>query len=315
MAPMNRRFALPDSLIATNTSQRGDEGVEWLRKLPDVLAECERRWSLDMAPPFPQLSYNYAAPAMRQDGTSVVVKVCFPDKEFNTEVGALRIYDGAGAVQLLDYHVELGALLLEQIKPGTMLSSIQDDVKATSIASGVMRRIRRPALADGEYPFPTVADWAEGLGKLRKLFGGGTGPFPETLVDEAEQLFTELLSSMFEPVVLHGDLHHFNILAAEREPWLAIDPKGVIGEAAYEVGALLRNPFLDTFTTPDLPGLLARRMDQLTDELELDRRRIRGWAVAQAVLSAWWHLEDSGDSQSDSLKTSIAFAQVMAKVR
>jgi streptomycin 6-kinase len=114
------------------------------------------------------------------------------------------------------------------------------------------------------------------------------------MVDEAETLFDELTRSASEPVLLHGDLHHFNILAAAREPWLAIDPQGVVGERAYEVGALLRNPMPQLLTWPRLRRVQTRRVEQLADELDFDRQRLRGWAFAQAVLSAWWSFEDTG---------------------
>jgi streptomycin 6-kinase len=97
---------------------------------------------------------------------------------------------------------------------------------------------------------------------------------------------------MDEPVLLHGDLHHDNILAAGRHLWLAIDPKGIVGEPSYEVGALLRNPWPQLLDMPQPGRILAQRVDQLAAELGFDRARIVGWGVAQAVLSAWWCLED-----------------------
>ena len=97
---------------------------------------------------------------------------------------------------------------------------------------------------------------------------------------------------MAEPVLLHGDLYHWNVLAAERQPWLALDPKSLVGEAAYEVGAWLRNPLPGLLDRPDPGRLLARRVDQFTEELRFDRQRVIGWGVAQAILSAWWSIED-----------------------
>jgi len=318
---MSSRFVIPDTLIRTNTEQRGAPGVEWLQRLPSLLAECEQRWHLTIDAPFPLLSYNYAAPARQKDGTRLVVKVCFPGKEFRTEVDALRIYDGQGAVKLLDFDDSMGVMLLEHLEPGTMLVTVKDDVAATSIAASLMKRIRR--LAPSEHSFPSVADWAGGMSKLRSCFGGSTGPFPSRLVEEAERLFSELLSSMGEQVVLHGDLHHFNILAnaatwgnaAGGEEWLAIDPQGVIGEAEYETGALLRNPIPRIYRAPHLEHLLARRMDQLADELAFDRQRIRSWAVAQAMLSVWWYFEDTCSSGSDEWRAGLELAETMAKVR
>jgi len=99
---------------------------------------------------------------------------------------------------------------------------------------------------------------------------------------------------MREPVLLHGDLHHDNILAAERQPWLAIDPKGLVGEPEYEVGALLRNPMPGLLAIPHPERVLARRLDILAESLGFDRDRLRAWGLAQAVLAAWWSIEDHG---------------------
>jgi len=303
-----KRFNIPEGMARTTIELRGVAGAEWLRNLPTLLADCEQRWSLTIGPPFPNLSYNYAAQAVRQDGTSVVVKAGFPDREFKTEAEALRLYAGRGAVQLLDADVERGILLLEHITPGTLLSTVQDDEEATSIAAQIMQQLWRPVGKD--HPFPTIADWAKGISRLRKEFGGGSGPFPARLVDQAERLFEELLSSMREPVLLHGDLHHFNILAASRQHWLAIDPKGVVGEPEYDVGALLRNPSPEIATRPGLRQVLARRIDQLAEELGFDKTRLRDWSLAQAVLSAWWSYEDHGSGWD----VSIAIAENLAAI-
>ena len=135
--------------------------------------------------------------------------------------------------------------------------------------------------------------WASGLQRLRQEFDGGCGPFPVRLVEQAAALFEQLLASSDAPVLLHGDLHHYNILSADGAGWLAIDPKGVIGEPAYEAGALMRNP-LNVESWPNLQQTLARRADILADELGFDRQRILGWSMAQSVLAGWWTYEDSG---------------------
>jgi streptomycin 6-kinase len=308
---MTRRFIVPEGLARTNVEVYGEPGRQWARRLPEVLAECERRWGLEIGPPFPKLSYNYAAPATRADGSAVVVKACFPGREFGTEVQALRIYDGRGAVRLLDFDLEHGLMLLERLEPGTLLATLEDDEAATSIAASVMRQLWRPAPA--EHSFPTVADWGRGFARLREHYGGTTGPFPEKLVDRAQRLFAELVASSGEPVVLHGDLQHYNILASARSEngmaWLAIDPKGVIGEAEYEIGALIRNPVPQFLSWPQLDRVSSRRLDQLASELGFDRVRLRDWALAQAVLSAWWGVEDHDRYPQDYM----AFVELLAE--
>jgi len=197
------------------------------------------------------------------------------------------------------------------LEPGTPLTALceTDDAAATSAASSVMRKLWRTPHAG--HAFPTVADWGEGFRRLRGRFGGGTGPFPRALVEEAETLFRELLESSAEPVLLHGDLHHGNVLAAAREPWLAIDPKGLVGEPAYEVGALLRNPLPQLFDWPRPVRVAERRIAQLSEELGFDRERVRGWGLAQAVLSGWWTFEDTGAGGG----AGVAVAEILAACR
>ena len=269
----------------------GDDGRRWLAELPGLLNEYAERWSLQLHPPFPQLSYNYLAPVTRPGGATAVLKIGYPRPELNREMAALRLYNGRGMVRLLVADPEQGAMLLERLHPGQMLVELPDDAAASRIAANLMPQLWRPLPDD--HAFTPVADWAEGLGDLRREFAGGCGPFPPQLVDLAERLFAELFASAAPPVLLHGDLHHYNILSAERQPWLAIDPKGVVGEPAYEIGAWLRNP-LDLMARPSPERILARRVAIFSEMLALDRERIVGWGVAQAVLSAWWSYEDHG---------------------
>ncbi len=289
-------------------------------QLRALLEACARRWSLHLLPPFANLSFNYAAPVVRADGTEAVLKVGVPNRELRTEIAALRLYDGRNSVRLLEAHAEQGALLLERLRPGTTLTTLAGDThdtEATAIAASVMRGLWRPEPA--EHEFPSVGDWGKGFLRLREYFGGGTGPLPAVLVEAAETLFAELLASSSAPVVLHGDLHHDNILAAERQEWLAIDPKGVIGEPAYEVGALLRNLWSDRHPHAHPALLLERRVHQLAEELDVERARIRGWGVAQAVLSAWWCIEDAGDgweeNEGNCWKSALAIAELLANVK
>jgi len=285
-----------------------DRGRQWLADLPALLLEYEQRWSLKLQPPF-ALSYNYVAPAVRANGREVVLKAGVPNPELLTEIAALRHYDGRGIVQLLEADPDRGVFLIERIKPGTPLVTLEDDEQATALAAEVMRQLWQPAPPD--HPFPTVHKWAAGLQRMRDQFGGGTGPLPTRLVEQAEVLFADLLSSMAAPVLLHGDLHHWNILSAQRQPWLALDPKGTVGEPAYEVGALLRNPMPDFLQWPDLKHKLARRVEQLSELLGFDRQRLIGWGVAQAVLSAWWSIEDHGHGWEASIRCAELLAELI----
>lgn len=287
------------------TATYAPDGARWLEELPALLAEIAARWELTVGPPF-ELSYNYVAAARRADGSPAVLKLGVPCRELATEIDALRHYGGRGACRLLAADAVAGALLLECLLPGTTLVSLAeaDDEAATRVAAQVMARLWAPP--PPEHRFPGVADWVAGLSELRPHFGGSTGPFAPALIDRAEGLFAELLPTQATPVVLHGDLHHMNILAAGPDAWRAIDPKGVIGEPAYEIGALIRNPIPGVRSWPDLPRVLDRRLAVLAETLDLDRRRLYGWALAQAVLSAWWSVED--DPANYELDLAVAHA-------
>jgi streptomycin 6-kinase len=303
-------FVIPDDFARKMIELGGEAGRAWIERLPTILAACEQRWGITIGLPF-DLSFNYVAPAICSDGTPVVVKACLPDGE-STQVEALRLFAGRGMVLLLECDEGDEVMLLERLRPGTLLSAVEDEEKATSIAASVMRQLWRPVLQ--EHPFPTVFDWGKGFVRLRQHYEGKCGPFPPALLEVAETLFAELSASMAEPVLLHGDLHHENILAAERKSWLAIDPKGLVGEPAYETGALLRNQLSVVLKDPHPERVMARRVDQLAEELGLDRARVRGWGLAQAVLSVWWSMEDFGRLEDYDMET-LACAELLVAIK
>jgi streptomycin 6-kinase len=269
----------------------GGQGQDWLENLPNFLVSLEERWQMRLLPPF-ELSYNYVAPAVRADGSEVVLKTWLVNMEMISEMESLRLWEGRGIVHLLEHDAQAGAMLLERIRPGTTLAELDDDDQATRIAAQVMGQLWIPAPPDPQGLLRTAKGWAQGMNKLRAEFNGEVGPFPKQLVEAAEGLFAELLASTGPMKLLHGDLHHWNILSAQRQPWLALDPKGLVGEAEYEPGALLRNRWPEHGSLEEVKRICARRVDILCEMLPLDRQRLLAWSMAQAVLSAWWSYED-----------------------
>ncbi|MGI8854278.1 MAG: aminoglycoside phosphotransferase family protein [Thermomicrobiales bacterium] len=302
---------VPDDFAEVTVLRSGAAGRAWLDRLPVIVDACARRWELTLGAPLVPLSYNYIVPARRTDGSTAILKVCVPTGEFALQVEALRLFDGRGAVRLLASDPDDETMLLEGCEPGTLrqVTTVDDD-QATTIACGVMRQLWRPALPTS--PFPTMFDWNADLGRLRPQYGGETGPFPRVLVEEVETLLAELTVSAPAPILLHGDLHYDNILPARRQPWLAIDPKGLTGEPAYETGALLYNPYPLLLGGPDPKRTLARRIDQLADELSLDRVRVRGWGLVRATLSSWWHVESTGHIRGAALTCAELLADIRA---
>jgi streptomycin 6-kinase len=222
----------------------------------------------------------------RRDDRPVVLKIVKVGGDEWTSGAVLEAFDGNGVVRVLD-QID-GALLLERLSPGTPLTSLVvrgDDHRATGILADVIARMSPRQPPDGT---PTAEDWGEGF---TRHAASGDASIPRTLLLEAGRLYAWLCRSQSRVRLLHGDLHHGNVLHDSGRGWVAIDPKGVVGELEYETGAALRNPQGHPGLFTD-PTVITRRVDQLAQALELDAGRILGWAFAQAVLSAIWTVED-----------------------
>ena len=287
----------------------GSDGEAWVRDLPSLVADLGTRWDVAVGPPF-DLSYNYVAAARRADGTEAVLKVGFPRHELERELAALKLYGGDGMCRLLEADDARHAMLLERLRPGAMLAeqARTDDVTATRVGAVVMRQLWRPVPDVTESaPFQPIAEWFRAFDRHRATYGG-PGPFPASLLDRAERLAVELLASAPSKVLLHGDFHHYNVLSAQRASWLAIDPKGMLGDPGYDVGPFLLNPNRESWYLS--PDVLRRRLDVFADELGYDRARLRDWGIAHAVLSACWSAEDHGDGWHDA----ITAAEILAEL-
>lgn len=300
---------MPPTAFRRNIEREfGAKGRAWLESLASLIAAYAERWSLTVGPPFDDLSYGYVAPAIRGDGVQCVLKLCIPEpaSEFAAGLDCLRLWEGEGSARLLEADEAGGAVLLERLEPGTMLRELapNDDDAATLIAADVMRRLWRPPLPE-PHRFIPLRRWFRELLEHRQIHGG-PGRFPPSLLDRGLATVEALLASTDKPVVLHGDLHHFNILRAEREPWLAIDPKGLVGDRGFEVAALVRNPE----PHPPPPTVARRRTAILSEALELDRQRVRHWCFAEAMLNAAW----SHDPPADDFDRRLAWAEMMLKL-
>jgi streptomycin 6-kinase len=279
----------PPEFVQRTIAVHGPRAQEWLDTLPSLISQLQDRWALEIGAPFLPLSYHFVTRARQSPDREVVLKLAVPGQDLYREARCLVAFGGRGAVRLLESDLELGALLLERITPGWDIRGL-DDAQAISATTDVLKRLHRPA-TDASM-FSTVQDWGKGFHRLRGKYGGHTGPIPGAIFARAEAIFSDLANSMSRPVLLHGDLHHENILASARDGWLAIDPQGVIGEPAYEVGAFLRNPMPSLLDRPNLEQVLARRIQLFSETLGLDPIRLRGWGFAQAVLAAVWSIED-----------------------
>lgn len=223
-------------------------------------------------------------------GRQVVLKI--PDPEVD-ELDGLRVllhFAGQGAARVLDHHED--AVLLERALPGRPLAELSAagrDEEATEVLCDTLAALhgRAPPGQD----FNSVEDWGGGFERFRRSPDDSLSP---ELVADAESLFFQLAASQGERLLLHGDLHHYNILHDERRGWLAIDPKGVLGESAYEIGAALRNPLSLPQIFTDA-AVIDRRLRIVSERLGFDGKRVLAWSFAQSVLAAIWAREDGTD--------------------
>jgi streptomycin 6-kinase len=264
---------VPESLGAL----RGrPEGQAWVDALPGLLDDCLRGWDLDAGEPYEGGTSGYVAPVTTADGTPAVLKLQWPHREAEHEADALRHWDGVGAVRLLAHDPERHALLLEHCEPGTKLAASPPEV-AVGVIIGLVRQLCTPAAE----PFDTLESecprWADEIPRSWERAGR---PFERSLVDRAVGLLDELGPSQGPQVLVHQDLHGDNVLAAGREPWLAIDPKPLVGELELAPTPVIRSAELGHSREA-----VRYRLDRCTDELGLDRERTRGWAVAHTI--AW----------------------------
>lgn len=248
----------------------------WLERVPELVDECVDAWDLCLGEPYPAGAAGYTVRADLVDGTPVVLKVIFPHREAEHEAAALRVWDGDGAVRLLDYDEGRWAMLLERCEPGTLLAEAEPET-ALDVFIELLPRL----WLTGGAPFRPLADeaawWIESLPGDWERAGR---PFDRRLVDMAIGLLRELSDSQGDQVLLHQDLHGDNVLAAEREPWLVIDPKPLVGEREFGLAPIVRDVELGRGRRD-----LQRRFDRLTSELGLDRDRARGWTIGQTI--AW----------------------------
>ena len=278
-----------------NAQSWGEEGEKWLASIPSIIEAFEMKWSLKIGPPH-SLSYNYVAPATRSDGTDVVLKIGFTgDREFKTEILALKIFNGDGAVKLLEADREKAVILLERVTPGVPLSEEVDDEKATRILASVIKKLYKPL--PSSHTFTTIDGWIKELSNFHNKPGSTIQPLPLDLINKARELFTYLIKTSAPAVLVHGDLHHDNIISSTRAGWLAIDPKGIAAEPAYEVAAMIRNPYQKLKDIANLEEILRRRILILSKELGFNPLRIHQWCLAQTVLSAVWNHGEAKGSE------------------
>ncbi|MFZ5352390.1 MAG: aminoglycoside phosphotransferase family protein [Bacillota bacterium] len=279
---------IPEVLKKTVLSIFGEKGSKWLVDFPAIFEECAEKWKLAYIVPSEHMSINYVCFAQSKLYGDVVLKAGVPHREFYTEVKALDIYDGRNICKCYDHDAKLGAMLLERVRPGKQLTAISDYAKRYEIAANIISKL--PVSADDVDGFPTFTDWIERAFK-RARSENIVGEKLLSYIDTAEKHYKELESSSRSRVLLHGDLHHENILLDQSDCWKAIDPKGVIGVPCLEGGRFMINQ-LSMIDKGDKASCIEKMTAVIGSALGESKKTMAVCTLIDMTLSTCWSFED-----------------------
>jgi streptomycin 6-kinase len=276
---MTTALRIPDRLRHFVVSAHGDEGQEWLARLPSLVARVSSAWQLDVGAPFePGGNVGWVAPVRLLDGNPAVLKVAFPGHPNRWEARGLEHFAGRGAARLFDVDPASHALLLERCVPGTNGDDL-DAATGNEVVASVLAELHAvgPAADDEFEPLAVLVDaFRETMWDWFERF---EHPMDRSVVAQADELFTSLLASSSDIVLLHGDLGPGNVVLSERG-WLAIDPHPAVGDRAFDVKQVL--------SLRDLRNA-REQIDFFADRLDLDAQRIAAWTFACCVQVALWY--------------------------
>lgn len=294
---------VPD-VFAASYGAHGAEARAWIAELPRLGGEFLDRWELRPDGPPAYGMASLVLPVLRSDGTPAVLKLQQLREETVGTAAGLEAWNGNGIVRLLDHDENSATQLLERLDAARPLSLIADDTTGLQILAELMARLT-------SVPAPT------GLRRLSDIAAAMLDQVPRAvpaLRDPAEQRLVRTCASavaelMGEPGdrLLHWDLHYDNVLAGEREPWLAIDPEPLAGDPGFELLPALDNRWDEVEATGDVTRAVLRRFDLLTEVLGLDRNRATGWTLGRVLQNALWEVED-GKVMLEPVQVAIATA-------
>lgn len=266
----------------------GKTGLKWIRSLPIIVEKLSDYWSLTNIVPANNMNWNYVAYAIQKNHDHVVLKISCDQTMIESEYCALKHFDGHGAIKLIDHHSECQAILLEQAIPGSTLKEnyLIDVEKTITSYAQVVKPIASRKSPSSTYIH--MSTWCEAIDKIQDE------RIDDYFVNKAKYLKSKLLDSVKYEYLCHGDLHLENIILNKNE-WLAIDPKGIIGEMAFEAAAfdLLDNDELKDSST--IESKIISRVNQLSIALGIDSSRLLSWIFLRIIISVQWFIEDNGN--------------------
>ncbi|MER7170253.1 aminoglycoside phosphotransferase family protein [Streptomyces mesophilus] len=276
-------IGIPEEFAQSTVAREGEQGAAWVARLPHIVDALLRDWGCAPDGAVMHGGVGVIVPVHSTDAGPAVLKVSFPHPGNVHEPDAFAAWGGRGAVRLYARDDEQYAMLLERAHPSTLAQSADPD-EMVVVAGRISRRLAVPAPAGLPRQSERAGQWERRLLVDAEEFEGA---LPGRVVRAALATVREL-GSVQPEVLIHGDLHPRNILRAEREPWLAVDPKGYVGDPAWDGGTLLKSMGL-VFIAADDPGKEVRRaLELFADAAELEPERVRRWAQLHAVEAAYW---------------------------
>ncbi|MFJ6484508.1 MULTISPECIES: aminoglycoside phosphotransferase family protein [unclassified Streptomyces] len=295
---------VPGALVASYTRNGGEEERAWVARLPALVAELLDRWGLERDGGTASGEASLVVPVRRTDDTRAALRLQMPREETTAALIGLRAWSGDGIVRLLDHDPESSAMLLERLDPSRTLACVGDDDVAMSTLAAIMGRLHSVPAPAGLRGLGDVA--RDMLASVPESAAALTDPADRRLLRDWASAVTELVDEPGDRM-LHWDLHYDNVLAAEREPWLAIDPEPLVGDPGFDLWPALDTGWEGLHATGDASRVLRRRFDLLTEVLGLDRRRAAGWTLARLLQNTLWDIED-GRTAIDLSQTTVAEA-------
>jgi len=304
--PGHPAITVPESLAVVQGKYNGAAGRVWIAALPRIAESYLDRWDLTLDGPSRSGMAALVLPVRCADGSPAVLKLQRRDGESEGEGSALRAWDGSGAVRLLAEDPVMATLLLERLDGDRSLIEIPDDMRALQILVEILGRlVAHPAPRD----LRRLGDIAADMVELTPVAIVAV-PDPEhrRVMSMCAAVVADLVAEPGDRL-LHWDLHYENVLAGDREPWLAIDPKPLAGDPGFDLLPAIWNRWDDVVATGDIPGAVRRRFDLMVDALGLDRTRAVGWSLGRVLQNALWNVED-GEVAIDDAQYAIAAALV-----
>lgn len=292
------QFAIPAEII-DGFSTDDDATREWLRTLSSVARDLLRQWELRPDGDVRSGEAGVVVPVHRADGTRAALKLQVPRAETRAAILGLARWDGRGVVQLLDSDVDRGGMLLELLHGDQSLETVENDDDAVRVVGGLLARLHGADAPDGLPGLGTIATdmIAAAPEAVRELDGADRSRF-DRWVRRVSEVAADPGGSL-----LHWDLHYGNVLSADREPWLAIDPEPLVGDPGFDLWPALDSGWSAEGTVADAPRIVRRRFEILTEMLDLDRERAAVWTIARLLQNTLWDIEDGDPAISTSAKT------------